>query len=169
MENNIGKVSFNSPSLKNLLIGTSNVEHTPTSAFVIECRDVPKRNDKNEVIAGTISKKVLLALQPEIVKAIQEVGGDLSSIKPFTVEIYNDESFLKKINNELIKGMHGGKTFTPKKAEGDDLHIGKEIFSKTILTNYKSEIIDFSQFKPLLDNISNLSNNYSEYTKDKIQ
>lgn len=102
MENNIGKVSFNSPSLKNLLIGTSNVEHTPTSAFVIECRDVPKRNDKNEVIAGTISKKVLLALQPEIVKAIQEVGGDLSSIKPFTVEIYNDESFLKKINNELI-------------------------------------------------------------------
>ena len=102
MENNIGKVSFNSPSLKNLLIGTSNVEHTPTSAFVIECRDVPKRNEKNEVIDGTISKKVLLALQPEIVKAIQEVGGDLSSIKPFTVEIYNDESFLKKINNELI-------------------------------------------------------------------
>ena len=102
MENNIGKVSFNSPSLKNLLIGTSNVEHTPTSAFVIECRDVPKRNEKNEVIDGTISKKVLLALQPEIVKAIQEVGGDLSSIKPFTIEIYNDESFLKKINNELI-------------------------------------------------------------------
>ena len=97
MENNFGKVSFNSPSLKNLLIGTSNVEHTPTSAFVIECRDVPKRNEKNEVIDGTISKKVLLALQPEIVKAIQEVGGDLSSIK-----IYNDESFLKKINNELI-------------------------------------------------------------------
>ena len=102
MENNIGKVSFNSQSLKNLLIGTSNVEHTPTSAFVIECRDVPKRNEKNEVIDGTISKKVLLALQPEIVKAIQEVGGDLSSIKPFTIEIYNDESFLKKINNELI-------------------------------------------------------------------
>lgn len=102
MENNFGKVSFNSPSLKNLLIGTSNVEHTPTSAFVIECRDVPKRNEKNEVINGTISKKVLLALQPEIVKAIQEVGGDLSSIKPFTIEIYNDESFLKKINNELI-------------------------------------------------------------------
>lgn len=102
MENNFGKVSFNSPSLKNLLIGTSNVEHTPTSAFVIECRDVPKRNEKNEVIDGTISKKVLLALQPEIVKAIQEVGGDLSSIKPFTIEIYNDESFLKKINNELI-------------------------------------------------------------------
>lgn len=100
MENNI--VSFNSPSLKNLLIGTSNVEHTPTSAFVIECRDVPKRNEKNEVIDGTISKKVLLAIQPEIVKAIQEIGGDLSSIKPFTVEIYNDESFLKKINNELI-------------------------------------------------------------------
>ncbi|OFN99942.1 MULTISPECIES: hypothetical protein [Streptococcus] len=102
MENNIGKVSFNSPSLKNLLIGTSNVEHTPTSAFVIECRDVPKRNEKNEVIDGTISKKVLLALQPEIVQAIQDVDGDLSSIKPFTVEIYNDESFLKKINNELI-------------------------------------------------------------------
>lgn len=102
MENNFGKVSFNSPSLKNLLIGTSNVEHTPTSAFVIECRDVSKRNEKNEVIDGTISKKVLLALQPEIVKAIQEVGGDLSSIKPFTIEIYNDESFLKKINNELI-------------------------------------------------------------------
>ncbi|RRR76786.1 hypothetical protein [Streptococcus pneumoniae] len=102
MENNFGKVSFNSPSLKNLLIGTSNVEHTPTSAFVIECRDVPKRNEKNEVIDGTISKKVLLALQSEIVKAIQEVGGDLSSIKPFTIEIYNDESFLKKINNELI-------------------------------------------------------------------
>lgn len=102
MENNFGKVSFNSPSLKNLLIGTSNVEHTPTSAFVIECRDVPKRNEKNEIIDGTISKKVLLALQPEIVKAIQEVGGDLSSIKPFTIEIYNDESFLKKINNELI-------------------------------------------------------------------
>ena len=102
MENNFGKVSFNSPSLKNLLIGTSNVEHTPTSAFVIECRDVPKRNEKNEVIDGTISKKVLLALQPEIVKAIQEIGGDLSSIKPFTIEIYNDESYLKKINNELI-------------------------------------------------------------------
>ena len=102
MENNFGKVSFNSPSLKNLLIGTSNVEHTPTSAFVIECRDVPKRNEKNEVIDGTISKKVLLALQSEIVKAIQEVGGDLSSIKPFTIEIYNDESFLKKINNEVI-------------------------------------------------------------------
>ena len=102
MENNFGKVSFNSPSLKNLLIGTSNVEHTPTSAFVIACRDVPKRNEKNEVIDGTISKKVLLALQSEIVKAIQEVGGDLSSIKPFTIEIYNDESFLKKINNELI-------------------------------------------------------------------
>ncbi|XHW60730.1 hypothetical protein ABVA55_05165 [Streptococcus dysgalactiae subsp. equisimilis] len=98
----IESVSFNSPSLKNLLIGTSNVEHIPTVAFVIECRDVPKRNEKNEVIDGTISKKVLSALQPEIVKAIQEVGGDLSTIKPFTIEVHNEESVLKKLNNEAI-------------------------------------------------------------------
>lgn len=98
----IESVSFNSPSLKNLLIGTSNVEHIPTAAFVIECRDVPKRNEKNEVIDGTISKKVLSALQPEIVKAIQEVGGDLSTINPFTIEVHNEESVLKKLNNEAI-------------------------------------------------------------------
>lgn len=57
---------------------------------------------KNEVIDGTISKKVLSALQPEIVKAIQEVGGDLSTIKPFTIEVQNDEASLKKLNNEAI-------------------------------------------------------------------
>ncbi|HGA0665187.1 TPA: hypothetical protein ACGQKM_001904 [Streptococcus agalactiae] len=102
MSINIENVSFNSPSLKNLLIGTSNVEHIPTTAFVIECRDIPKRNEKNEVIDGTISKKVLSALQPEIVKAIQEVGGDLSTIKPFTIEVQNDEASLKKLNNEAI-------------------------------------------------------------------
>ncbi|MFS6541982.1 hypothetical protein SU336_04340 [Streptococcus agalactiae] len=56
MSINIENVSFSSPSLKNLLIGTSNVEHIPTTAFVIECRDIPKRNEKNEVIDGTISK-----------------------------------------------------------------------------------------------------------------
>ncbi|HFI0218481.1 TPA: hypothetical protein ACGO59_001391 [Streptococcus suis] len=102
MSINIENVSFSSPSLKNLLIGTSNVEHIPTTAFVIECRDIPKRNEKNEVIDGTISKKVLSALQPEIVKAIQEVGGDLSTIKPFTIEVQNDETSLKKLNNEAI-------------------------------------------------------------------
>ncbi|MCC9885797.1 hypothetical protein HK147_00380 [Streptococcus agalactiae] len=102
MSINIKNVSFSSPSLKNLLIGTSNVEHIPTTAFVIECRDIPKRNEKNEVIDGTISKKVLSALQPEIVKAIQEVGGDLSTIKPFTIEVQNDEASLKKLNNEAI-------------------------------------------------------------------
>ncbi|HFH6632261.1 TPA: hypothetical protein ACGL51_000438 [Streptococcus agalactiae] len=102
MSINIENVSFSSPSLKNLLIGTSNVEHIPTTAFVIECRDIPKRNEKNEVIYGTISKKVLSALQPEIVKAIQEVGGDLSTIKPFTIEVQNDEASLKKLNNEAI-------------------------------------------------------------------
>lgn len=46
MSINIENVSFSSPSLKNLLIGTSNVEHIPTTAFVIECRDIPKRNEK---------------------------------------------------------------------------------------------------------------------------
>ncbi len=102
MSINIENVSFSSPSLKKLLIGTSNVEHIPTTAFVIECRDIPKRNEKNEVIDGTISKKVLSALQPEIVKAIQEVGGDLSTIKPFTIEVQNDEASLKKLNNEAI-------------------------------------------------------------------
>lgn len=102
MSINIENVSFSSPSLKNLLIGTSNVEHIPTTAFVIECRDIPKRNEKNEVIDGTISKKVLSALQPEIVKAIQEVGGDLSTIKPFTIEVQNNEASLKKLNNEAI-------------------------------------------------------------------
>ena len=102
MSINIENVSFSSPSLKNLLIGTSNVEHIPTTAFVVECRDIPKRNEKNEVIDGTISKKVLSALQPEIVKAIQEVGGDLSTIKPFTIEVQNDEASLKKLNNEAI-------------------------------------------------------------------
>ncbi|HGC9405210.1 TPA: hypothetical protein ACG55R_000575 [Streptococcus agalactiae] len=102
MSINIENVSFSSPSLKNLLIGTSNVEHIPTTAFVIECRDIPKHNEKNEVIDGTISKKVLSALQPEIVKAIQEVGGDLSTIKPFTIEVQNDEASLKKLNNEAI-------------------------------------------------------------------
>lgn len=102
MSINIENVSFSSPSLKNLLIGTSNVEHIPTTAFVIECRDIPKRNEKNEVIDGTISKKVLSALQPEIVKAIQEVRGDLSTIKPFTIEVQNDEASLKKLNNEAI-------------------------------------------------------------------
>ncbi|HGI2818126.1 TPA: hypothetical protein ACJSV7_000227 [Streptococcus agalactiae] len=102
MSINIENVSFSSPSLKNLLIGTSNVEHIPTTAFVIECRDIPKRNEKNEVIDGTISKKVLSALQPEIGKAIQEVGGDLSTIKPFTIEVQNDEASLKKLNNEAI-------------------------------------------------------------------
>lgn len=102
MSINIENVSFSSPSLKNLLIGTSNIEHIPTTAFVIECRDIPKRNEKNEVIDGTISKKVLSALQPEIVKAIQEVGGDLSTIKPFTIEVQNDEASLKKLNNEAI-------------------------------------------------------------------
>ena len=102
MSLNTESVSFNLPSLKNLLIGTTNVEHIPNTAFIIECRDVPKRNEKNEVIDGTISKKVLSALQPEIVQAVQEVGGDLSTIKPFTVEIQNEESVLKKLSNDTI-------------------------------------------------------------------
>ena len=102
MSLNTESVRFNSPRLKNLLIGTSKVEHIKTTSFIIECRDVPKRNEKNEVIDGTISKKVLSALQPEIVQAVQEVGGDFSTIKPFTVEIQNEESVLKKISNDTI-------------------------------------------------------------------
>lgn len=56
---NIENVSFSLFSLKNLFIGIFNVEYIFIIVFVIECRDIFKCNEKNEVIDGIISKKVL--------------------------------------------------------------------------------------------------------------
>lgn len=71
---------------------------------------------------------------------------------------------LEKLNTELIKPLHDGKKFDIKKEHDDDKSIGKEIFANTILTNYDSEIIDFSKFKPLLDKLSDISKDFTKYT-----
>lgn len=71
---------------------------------------------------------------------------------------------LEKINTELIEPLHDGKKFDIKKEHDDDKSIGKEIFANTILTNYDSEIIDFSNFKPLLDKLSDISKDFTKYT-----
>lgn len=70
---------------------------------------------------------------------------------------------LEKINNDLISELYPGKVFNPKNKLGDNKHIGKEIFSKAILNYYQSEKIDFSNFRPLLDIINNLSDDYTSY------
>lgn len=74
---------------------------------------------------------------------------------------------LDKINDELIAPNHDGKKFDPKKKNGDNKNkIGKEIFSNYILSNYDSEVIDYSNFKPLLDLINELSKEYSKFIDD---
>ena len=71
---------------------------------------------------------------------------------------------LEKINNELIAPNYDGKIFDPKKKHGDNKKkIGKEIFSNYILSNYDSEVIDYSNFKPLLDLINKLSEDYTKF------
>ena len=67
------------------------------------------------------------------------------------------------INNELIAPKYHGKIFSSSKNHNDDRFIGKEIFSKEVLANYNSEIIDFSKFIPLLDLINKLESNYQMY------
>lgn len=74
---------------------------------------------------------------------------------------------LDKINDELIAPNHDGKKFDPEKKNGDNKNkIGKEIFSNYILSNYDSEVIDYSNFKPLLDLINELSKEYSKFIDD---
>ena len=74
---------------------------------------------------------------------------------------------LDKINDELIAPNHDGKKFDPKKKNGDNKNkIGKEIFSNYILSNYDLEVIDYSNFKPLLDLINELSKEYSKFIDD---
>lgn len=74
---------------------------------------------------------------------------------------------LDKINDELIAPNHDGKKFDPKKKNGDNKNkIGKEIFSNYILSNYDSEVIDYSNFKPLLDLVNELSKEYSKFIDD---
>ena len=75
---------------------------------------------------------------------------------------------LEKINNELIAPNYDGKIFDPKKKNSDNnKKIGKEIFSNYILSNYDSEVIDYSKFKPLLDLINKLSEDYTRFKDNK--
>ena len=67
------------------------------------------------------------------------------------------------INDKLIAPKYQGKIFNPSKNHNDDRFIGKEIFSKEVLANYNSVIIDFSKFIPLLDLINKLESNYQKY------
>ncbi|HBT73048.1 MAG TPA: hypothetical protein DEB37_12610 [Lysinibacillus sp.] len=99
-------VNFNNPSMRDVRIQVSNVDNVPQSGVIIEGRVVSRRNSDNKPIDGTIEKITLSCLPPEVVKAIQTINGDLNSIKPFTVELQNDESILK----EIILGDLIGKT-----------------------------------------------------------
>lgn len=75
---------------------------------------------------------------------------------------------LEEINNELIAPNYDGKIFDPKKKNGDNKKkIGKEIFSNYILSNYDSEVINYSKFKPLLDLINKLSEDYTKFKDNK--
>ncbi|EPT37232.1 retron Ec67 family RNA-directed DNA polymerase/endonuclease [Streptococcus agalactiae] len=70
---------------------------------------------------------------------------------------------IETINNELISNEFDGKIFDKNKQHDDPKYIGKEIFANTILKNHNSKLIDFTQFKPLLDLINQLSTNYSQF------
>lgn len=68
---------------------------------------------------------------------------------------------IDSINKEFVQKECNGKIFVVGKDERTEERIDKEIFSKTVLKNYKS--INFEQFIPLLDLIDGLSGNYREY------
>lgn len=83
---------------------------------------------------------------------------DNSKLKGTNIEI-EDLYNLEEINEQLIKPNHGGKIFN-KKSKDDSKYIGKEIFSKFMISNYDASCIDYSKFKPLLKLINDLYNNY---------
>jgi RNA-directed DNA polymerase len=83
---------------------------------------------------------------------------DKSKLKGTDIEI-EDLYNLNEINEKLIKPNHGGKIFNKKK-EDNSKYIGKEIFSKFMISNYSNSCIDYSKFRPLLDLINDLSENY---------
>lgn len=70
---------------------------------------------------------------------------------------------LEKINIELIEFFYDGKKFDIKKEYGNDKFIGKEIFVNIILINYDFEIIDFLNFKLLLDKFSDILKDFIKY------
>lgn len=84
---------------------------------------------------------------------------DESKLKGTDIEI-EDLYNLEEINEKLIKPNHGGKIFNRKKKEDNSKYIGKEIFSKFMISNHSNSCIDYSKFRPLLDLINDLSENY---------
>ena len=84
---------------------------------------------------------------------------DESKLKGTDIEI-EDLYNLEEINEKLIKPNHGGKIFNRKKKEDTSKYIGKEIFSKFMISNHSNSCIDYSKFRPLLDLINDLSENY---------
>ena len=90
---------------------------------------------------------------------------DNSNLKGTNIEI-EDLYNLEEINEKLIKPNHGGKIFKKKskddskKSKDDSKYISKEIFSKFMISNYDDSCIDYSKFKPLLELINDLYNNY---------
>ncbi|AFA46955.1 retron Ec67 family RNA-directed DNA polymerase/endonuclease [Acetobacterium woodii] len=63
------------------------------------------------------------------------------------------------IESKVWNNRIGGKTFSIDKEFDLDKHFGKEIFSQYIEQNY--ETIDFENFKPILDNISQIIDEYN--------
>ena len=72
---------------------------------------------------------------------------------------------IEEINNKLIAQEYDNKIFDPNKKHGDTTKIGKEIFANCILSNYNSEVINFSNIKPLLNLINDLSEDYKQVIK----
>lgn len=65
-------------------------------------------------------------------------------------------------DSNTLSYEYNGKTFSKSDTYDTSKHYGKEIFSKYILNNYT--YIDFTRFRPLLNNIDNVISTYSKET-----
>lgn len=88
-------------------------------------------------------------------------GGNLFLLTNPLVNGAKESEIEQLFDEKTLAHEMGGKTFCPKDKFDNTKHYGKEIFSKYIQANYRS--IDFSGFKPMLDNMTRI---VSEYEKD---
>ena len=61
-------------------------------------------------------------------------------------------------HDAVLKTIIGGKIFSREKNADPNKYYGKEIFSNYIMRNYSN--IDFSNFKPMLENLNEIVGRY---------
>ena len=111
--------------------------------------NVKKGNGKNEIKEPEIFEKI--SNRSNLYVLTNQLVGDKTECE---IEDLFDE---KTLSVEI-----GGKTFS-RKDEDKEKYYNKDIFSNYIASHYLK--IDFTNFKPMLDNINNIVKNYQEIKK----